>query len=162
MIKKNNRGSTLVEMLIYMGIFSILLVVFLQIFSMTLDSQKESQNTSSIAQDGKFIIARLSYDIPEAQTIVSPTLGGQDSILQLTKGSDTYTYGITNNNLTLTTGSEIDRLNSANTTVSNISFKRLGNSGGKNTIQVRFTITGIVLGNKNSDTETFQTTIGQR
>ena len=160
-MKKAN-GTTMVELLLYMGIFSMLLIIFLQIFSMTLDSQTESKSTSSIAQDSKFIISRLSYDLSLAQTINSPNLGSWGSTLQFTKNSVTYTYTLTNGNLTLTDNIETDRLNSLNTTVSNTSFKRLGNSNGKNNIQAQFTLTSIALCTSSPRTETFQATVGQR
>ena len=145
-----------------MGIFSILLVVFLQVFSLAIDSQNNSRNTSAISQDSKYFITRVSYDISRAQTIISPILGEESSILQFAIDGDTYTYSLANTDLTLAKNSEIYKLNSINTTVSNLTFKRFGNSTGKNAIQTQFTLTGVIQESIGLQTETFQTTIGQR
>jgi len=70
-IKKTQRGLTLVEMLLYMAVFSILLTVLLQIFFSALDVQLESKATSGVDQDGTYIMARLTYDIQRAQAVIT-------------------------------------------------------------------------------------------
>src|SRR6266568_6925831 len=92
---KNSRGSTLIEMLLYMGIFAILLVVLTQIFSAIIDVQLESESTSVVSQDAKFLLARLNYDIQQSQNVLIPSsLGSQASTLQITSASTNYTYGL--------------------------------------------------------------------
>src|SRR5438094_795700 len=91
--KKLEQGFTLIEFLMYIGIFSILLVALFQLFTTILDIQSESQATSSVDEDGKFILSRLSYDIQRTNAIVTPaSVGQQGSTLQLTIGGASYTY----------------------------------------------------------------------
>src|SRR5260221_6706185 len=70
-------GFTMVELLLYMGIFSILLVVLIQLFTSILSLHLEPQATSSVDQDGAAILSRLSYDIHKSASISSPTIGSQ-------------------------------------------------------------------------------------
>lgn len=161
------KGFSLIELLIYMGIFSILLISLLQFFGSILSVKFESEATSSVTEDGRYILARLSYDMRKATTVVTPTLGAQGPILHISGNSTDYTYEISGDNLQITNNTTltIDPLNSANTSVSSINFKQLGNTspGSKKTIQIIVVVKSkTIRQGGNIQTETFQTTIGTR
>lgn len=156
-------GFTLIELVLFMGIVTILLVVLTQIFGSVLDVQKESAAFSSVQQDGTVILNRLMYDITRADSVITPSsLGQKTTNLQFSAGGINYTYAILNGNLVLTDNIGTDQLNSYDSTVSNVSFLRLGNVGGKNTIQIAFTLTSRVQQAKGVEVRNFQTTIGLR
>src|SRR6266550_3490019 len=162
--KNLQSGFTLIEQLIYMGLLSILLAVFLQIFTSILDVHLESQATSSITQDGNYILVRLAHDIRLAQKVTSPSQGASsNSSLQIIDGATNYTYQLTGNNLTISVnGATPDNLNSVSTKVSSINFTNLGNnaSGLKNTVQIAVTLKSVTQRiNGKIQTETFQTTV---
>lgn len=164
-IFRNQKGFTLVELLLYMGIFSILIVALFQLLSSILDVQLESQSTAGVSQDGRFIVNRLSYDIQRSTSIISPSLGSQGQSMQLSDGTTTYSYTLTNGNLILTSTppGTVDELNSYNTSVSNINFLRLGNAGGlADTITVSFTLTSKIIRRGGAPSKNFKTTIGIR
>ena len=160
---KHNRGTTIVELLIYMGMFTIILSVLTAIFVTTVNIQLESEALSSVQQDGRYITARLFYDINRAQAITTPVLASQSANLNLTIGGLEYAYSIDgNSNFTITSNSVTDNLNSFNTSVSNLSFKQIGNTGGRNTVQVDFTITSKVKKDSGIESSDFHTTVGLR
>ena len=163
MNKKNSHGFTLIEMLLFMGIFMILLLVLTDIFSSSLELQKETESTSEVQQNVSFIINRLSYDISRADDIIIPASPGTvtDS-LQVLKNSDNQTYQLNNNQLILTDNIGSDRLNSMNTLISNLQFTRLGNENGKNTISVDFTVTGINIKKSGPESKSYNFTVGVR
>ncbi len=147
----------MVELLIYMGLFSIFIVVLTSIFFSTLDVQLSSGATSNVEQEGRFILARLTYDVHRASTITTPTA----SQLTLTIGGAGYTYVVTNGQLLLTTGSGSNTLNESDTSVSG--FHVIKSTGTKSTVQVAFTITAAGTGNQQTaEVRTYQTTIGLR
>ena len=49
---KRREGMTVIELLLYIGIFSILVVTLFELLSSILDVQLESQGSSGIDQDG--------------------------------------------------------------------------------------------------------------
>lgn len=158
-IIKKAHGTTLIEFLIYMGIFSILLLIFVQIFSIILDNQQESMSTTSVSQDGECIINRLAYDIGRTQSVTSPALlGVSGNTLNLTINGINFQYGLNNANLVLNN----DLLNGFNTSVSNLTFTRLGAQGAKDTIISRFTLTSKTKQQKGPEIKTFQITVGLR
>ena len=159
----SHRGFTLVELLISMGLLAIILSVLTSLFVSVIESQLESKSISSVDQDGRFILARLSYDIHRADNVITPsTLGGQGSTLQIAIGGITYTYGLNVNALEITNNQGTDRINSPNTTISNMSFTRLGNTlSGKNTIAIEFTITSTIT-HPRPEIRSYRTTVGIR
>lgn len=166
MRKSKNSGSTLVELLLYMVIFSILTVALFQLFVMIIETQLESQSTSSVLVDGQYILNRFNYDIKRAKNITSPLLGGQSSTLQLSIDTTTYIYTLTNGNLTVaTSGAQTsDQLNSTNTNVSDLIFVHLGDTQGNNvdTITISFDLNSNISRQGGPQTENFRTTFGLR
>lgn len=154
------KGYTVVELLLYMGLLSILLVVLLQIFTELIDLQLDTHDTSVVEQDSKFLLSRLLYDIHRADSVTTPgSLGANIDTLQLNIGSVQYVYQLQNGNIYLV-ATDSSQLNSIDTTVSNLSFTRVGNDTGKHQIRVSYTITS--KHTQNPDTKTVSTTIGLR
>ncbi len=158
------RGFTLIELLLTMGLMSILLLVLSQVFISILDLRLESEATDVVAQDGRYILSRLTYDLNRASAITIPaTQGGTGSQLQITISGVAHTYDVSGGNLTITTGGNSDSLDGYGTTVSNVSFTRLGNVNGKNTAQISFRLTSTIdTAGTGTNTRDFQTTVGIR
>lgn len=141
---KNNKGFTLVELLLYMGILSIFLSVLAAIFVTALDVGLESDATTSVQRDGTYILAKLAYDIHRASSISLPTsLGDQTNNLKIVVESVDYTYSLDGNgNFTLLNNLGTNNLNSYDSNVSHLLVKRLGNAGGiEDTLKINLTIT---------------------
>ncbi len=162
-ISNLNRGFTLVELIIYMGLLVIFLLVLSNIFASILDVRTESESISAVEQDGRFIMARLSYDINRASAVSTPaSLGGSGNSLTMVIGSVNYTYALSGSNLVLTNDLGTNNLNSSESTISSLSFQRLGNSGGKDTVKIQFTVNSVAQRDKGVETKTFYITGGRR
>ena len=160
---KNQKGSTFIETILYITIYSIILVIFLQMFTAIIDIQLESEARSSVHQDGRYILERLTYDIRRAESINTPSAPGeQSSTLQLVINGVNFTYNINNGYLTLTNDLGTDNLNSVETTVSGVNFTRLGGTVDKNTIKISLNLISKTLKRSGPQNETFETAIGLR
>lgn len=163
MTRKNNKGFTLVEMLIYMALLGIFLITLTDMFVAILNVKAESESTSAVEQDGRYILARLAYDVEKATAVTTPaSLGGNGSTLVLTIDGTTHSYSINADNLQLVDNLGTYNLNSSESKISSINFHRLGNSGGKDTIKINFTIDSATQSNKGVESRTFNTTVGRR
>jgi prepilin-type N-terminal cleavage/methylation domain-containing protein len=156
------KGFTLVELLIYMALVSIFLLVLLDVFTTTLNSKLSSESTSAISYDSRYILSKLSYDVNNADSVISPALGATGTSLQLTSGGVTSIYAITGGNLVKTVGGVSMSLNGTNTQLDSISFKNLGNAGGKPTIQVVYTVRSKIVVWGGTQTQVINTTVGTR
>lgn len=156
---KGQYGFTLVELLLYAGLFAILLVVLLQLFTSLISVQLESEATSSITQDGQYILAKLTHDISSSDAVILPvTPGASSSAMTLTIASSSAVYTLSQGNLLLGT----EKLNSYATSVSNFSVTRLTNANNQDSLEVSFILTSINTLTSGNKTETFQTTINRR
>jgi len=176
--KSSQKGITLIELLLYMGIFSILLGVLVQLFGTIVNVSLESQANSSVSQDGRYILSRITYDVRQADVtkITSPAVYGVQNpaiqVLQFTTIDGTiYKYWMSGNNLMLDNLTVIPntsyQVNSYGTSVSNLSFTRMKSttttSTPKNIITVSFTLTSTTIESGNRQrVGNFQTTIGTR
>jgi hypothetical protein len=156
------KGFTIIEFVIYCGLLFIFLSIMTGIFTQILDTQLVSESTNPLTQDSRYIFSRLTYDVGRANSIATPSaIGGQSSTLGLVIKGQSYSYAPVG--LTLTesdiTGSRV--LNSYATQVSDISFRRYGNVGGKPSIRVILTLTGVASASSGIRTKDFSTTIGQ-
>ena len=160
------RSYTLVELLVFMGIVSILLVVLSQVFASIIDVKLESESTSAIEQDGNYLLARFAYDIQNAQTINTPaSLGQNSSTLDISISGVSNLYSVNNGFLTVTNDYGVIQLNSVSTSVSNLDFLRLGNpsdTAREDTIRVSFTVTSRIVRSSGPEFKNFQTTVGLR
>jgi len=162
---KKQKGFSLVELLLYMGLFSILLASLMQLFGAIIAVRLESEATSAVLQDGRFILSRFAYDVKRSSTITAPILGTPGSELTITGPSINYTYKIVGDNLVLKDNltSTEEPLNSTDTKISSVTFAKLGSGGGKETVQIKITINSVAIRQGgNPETKTFQTTVGTR
>ena len=162
----SQKGVTIVELLLYMSILSVLLTILTSVFVSALDVQSESNAVSSVEQDGNYIIARLAYDVHRAQSINIPVSNGSPATdnFQIVVGGVNYTYSIdANNNLILTNNLGVNNLNNYGTSVSALSVQRLGNTGKvENTLKINFTVTSRTKRVSGFETKNFQTNLSLR
>ena len=171
MIGKNDHGFTLIELAIYGGLLGILLVILSEFFVALLNVQLVSSADTAVDQDGKYIVARMSYDFKRAKAILAPSLGQAAATVSATindAGTDyTYRYALTNTNLLLTVGaSAATPLNSDATKVTSFSVSRIGNSGqsgsAKDTLQISFTLQSVASTSSGRNQAQYQTTVSLR
>jgi type II secretory pathway pseudopilin PulG len=165
--KNITKGYTLIELIIYIGILALLLGVLTSIFTSIIGVQLESTSTSSVNQDGRYILSKLLYDVKSASSIVTPTTpGASGSSMQLTINSINYTYSKSaGNNLQVVNGStgEVNVLNSYDTSVSGLTFTRVGNGGSSDDIRVSYTLTSRTTEQAGvHETKSFTTTLGSQ
>lgn len=160
---KHGAGFTFVELLLYMGILALLLLVQTQIFTSVLGVRLESEANSEVAQDARYIMARLIYDINRAENITQPaTPSDQTDSLGLIINGELHTYSQSGENLLLTNNLETNNLNSYGSRISNLSFKRLGNQNGKNTVTVLLTLTSLTRKDSGYETRNIKFSSGLR
>lgn len=162
-LKNGQTGFTLVELLIYMGLLTILVLVFTEIFISIIDNQLGSKNTSNVADDGRYVYSRFIYDVERASQVTEPSdFGSTSATMRLVIDGQNYTYSLTDNNLVVTdlTGSHV--LNGEGSSISNLLFTKVGSPSAKDTIRINFTISGNITTRGISDQQTFQTTAGLR
>lgn len=157
------KGVTLIELVIYMGILSIILVVFIDMFALLFDKQLETESNSSVQQDSNYILSRLPYEFGRAQSIEIPaTAGATTSSLRLVIDAGIYDYRLFDNNLVMDHDGVTQQVNGYDTTVSNLTFQRLGENNQNDVVQIKFTLSSKAKKQSGSEVNQFSTTLGIR
>ena len=164
------KGYTLIELVIYMGLLGMLLVILSQFFIGALNVQLVSKADSAVEQDGAYLLQRLTYDLHRATAVTQPSLGQTVATLSATivdSGvNNSYIYTIDGENMMLTIAGSPVQLNSDQSTISNFSLSRIGNSGqlqtAKDTIRVAFTVKSKAITSSGAQSLDYQTTISLR
>jgi prepilin-type N-terminal cleavage/methylation domain-containing protein len=158
---KKLKGFTLIEMIISTAILSVLILVLSNAFGSLVDVQLESSAKSSVDQDGRYILSKLSRNVQDASAIVSPSAPGTSSSFTIKSSIDSlnYTYSVNNGNLQVVSSGAPINLNSYDTSISNMSFTRVGVGDNTDTLQVKFTIISKTLSNGAPKTKDYQTTL---
>lgn len=161
---KNQKGFTLIELVLYMGLFSIFLLVTLELFSSIFDIQVESQATSSVNTDGRYMVQKFTYDVGRASSILTPaSLGTASASLTLIIDGENINYYLDSGNLMLEneTAGTVDQINTSESSVSDLSFLTL-DGGGKDAVQVTFTLTAEAKRKGVDEVRIFKTSAGLR
>ena len=126
---KKKYGFTLVELLMVMGIMSILMIILFQVFGSILDLKLRSEATTYVAQDSRYLITRLTYDISRASDVTLPVELSSGSSLTLVIDGQNYVYSLDGNILKLSVGGGDNlALNGIGSKINTLTFTRFANT----------------------------------
>ena len=125
---KNRKGFTLLELLIYVTIFSIISVVLVNVFISLSRADGQSSAKSEVDSAIRFSNELLRQDIKNA-SIISVPASGSSSTLTLTRNAVTIVYDISNGILRRKEGNNNPvNLTDASIIVSTPTFARIENT----------------------------------
>ncbi len=150
--KRNEKGFTLLETMIYFALLSIILLIVVDLFFRISESSIESSSKNSVVIEGEYVLNRLSYDIhrfdsTSGDILLAPLDAGDTTPwLVMNIGGINYTYtsgSISTGEPSIVFGDlgvVSDRLTSNSVVDSDLTFTHIGNPGGKPTIKINFTL----------------------
>lgn len=160
---KNRPGITIAELVIYLGILSALLLVFVNMFAVLVNRQLETEGVSSSQYDSSYLLQRFTYDFGRAASIEIPSVPGSSSAsLRFISNGEVYEYSASAGALLRTSTGVSEELNSSETTIANPVFLRLGVGDNTDVIQIRFDITSKSKSTAGSEVVHFSTVLGLR
>jgi Tfp pilus assembly protein PilW len=148
----NKRGFTLLELVLYVSIASLVLMSTTGFFYLILQSQVKNQTVADVEQQGQSAMEVITQTIRNATGVNSPGIGASTSALSLANNDgakDPTVFDLANGALEIKEGTASPiNLTSDKVVVSNISFQNLSRSPANNSIRIRFTISHVNPGNK--------------
>lgn len=156
--RKNNKGASLIELIIYSGLLATVLTV-LYFFYAQVAWQKSIQVTETeIYTNGSRILFDLRQTIRNSSSVGTPVIGTADSSLILDSGNISY-YLDAEGRLVKEEASQQNRLTDSQVVVENLIFTHLGPSTLSSTIKISFTLRGKNLIEGKKREEDFQTAV---
>jgi len=146
-----------------MGILSIVLLVFIDLFISMSRLRTESDAVSNVQEDTGYLLNKFIYDIHQAKTITTPaTPLAQSNSLVMTINGTTYTYSSQSGNLNLNDSLTNYQMNGYDTTLTNLLFTRLGSGNAFDVIKINFTLRSRVKKQSGFETQSYETIVGLR
>lgn len=154
----SHSGTTVVELVLYMGLLSIFIMILFDLFAQILSTQTRSTGVSLVQTNGNFLLTKLTHDINQADSIITPAaIDATGSSMILKIGATNATYSVSGSRLLLSDASGSYYLNDIDTSVSDFLVKKIGNSTGRPGLQLFFTVSSNIVDNSNIKTKSFQT-----
>ena len=155
------RGMTLIELLLYTALLSIILTILYQLFIIS-----SFQRINEVVEDELYINARiimreLNQSVKNATAITVPAMGASGSTLSLSGGQIVYSVNA-QGVFIKTEGAATTDVGNGEALVESIAFYQLGPSTATPTVKVVFTLLGRHLQETGERRETFQTAITMR
>jgi type II secretory pathway pseudopilin PulG len=160
---RNQKGFTLVEMVLYVSLCSMILLALSTFLSFLLGSRVRSQSISEVNQQGFQVMHMMTQTIRNGRSITTPALGGASSTLSVitanallnptvfTSASGTMKIKEGSNNYISLTNKRV--------TVSNLLFENVSSSSStEKIIRISFTVDYLNLSGRDeySYTKTFK------
>ena len=144
---KDNKGFTLLELILYVSIAGAILLVTSIFLSTLLQSRIKNQTVSEVEHQGMQVMQLITQTIRNAESITFPTQGASGSSLTIDvvdSLDDPTTFDFLSGVIRITEGAggAIDLTNSR-ISASGFSFQNLSKAGTDGTIRIIFTLTHI-------------------
>lgn len=148
-----NKGFTLIETLVYLGLFGIIMVGVISVAYTTFESNGRQQTKALLQEEGDFLLAKLNWTLTGATStsVNLPILGNIGSTLDVTKstGSNPMCLTLVSGKMQTKRGSScaisagyVD-LNNSNVTVSSLIFGHRGSAAGTEWVDATITLTSL-------------------
>lgn len=169
---KKQQGSTLIEILLYMSLLTIILLIGTDILLQTGEFGLKTTSQSFFQEDTRFIGNRLTYEIHRAASVNIPAVlgdSGTTNKIAITVpvgfSTETREYELVGTDLIfrrLVSLTPSAKLNSNKVKVNSFSVTRLGNISSKPTLKILFELESVQKGKNGPIKKTFETVIGTR
>ena len=165
---RQQRGFTLIEMLLYIAILAIVAVTISSFIFMVYTSRIKTSTISEVEQQGEQTMSLITQNIRNSSSITSPVAGVSASSLTLVEYNGTLSPTVLNqsgNVIQIKEGAgAVVALCSNRVVVSGLSFQNISNSGSHGMVRIQFTLTHINSSNRNEYTysKTFTSTASLR
>lgn len=156
-----SRGFTLIELVIYAGLTSVMLTVWYQLFAVGGVQKMRDIVEDSLVVNADTAFYELTRTVQEATSVTVPALGGSSPVLQLDAGAVVYQVDA-NGILTRTEGGQTAAITNDDVVVDQVAFTHLGPSAESPTVTVELTLSGRHLLEGKQRTEIYRTGITVR
>ena len=132
------KGATLMEVVLYAAFVTATLLASGQFMLQILSEKARIAAMEDIASNADFALARINMHIRESDLVITPVVGGTDSVLSL-GGIATTTYMVNNGVLEEATETETLPLTTKSVTVSDLSVSEVAYSNAPSAIRIQMT-----------------------
>jgi Tfp pilus assembly protein FimT len=152
-IKRSQKGFTLVELVLYVSICSILLLAISSFLSFLLGARVRSQTITEVNQQGFQVMSLITQTIRNGRSIQIPSMGTSSSTLSVTTGNallNPTIFDLSSSTLEIKEGSKAAiPLTNSRVLVSGLTFQNVSSgSSTEKIVRISFTIDSVNQGGR--------------
>lgn len=140
-----HRGFTLVELLLYVAIASIIILTTSLFFASLLESRVKNQSIAEVEQQGVYVMQLITQTVRNAALIISPAEGASAGTLSadtITAGNNPTVFDLSAGTIRMKEGAAaVVPLTNTRLSGSGLTFQNLSRTGTPGTIRIQFTLT---------------------
>jgi len=142
---QSQKGFTLIELILYVGISSFILLVTFLFASQILEARVKAQAIAEVEQQGDWVVQTITQAIKNSKSpINSPTINGTASLLSLTMADTAKNptdFSLSNGAIIIGEANGVAlSLTNSNVVVSGLSFQNLSRTGTAGNIKFSFVV----------------------
>ncbi len=142
---KSLRGLSLIEMLLYVAISSVILLSLSLLLTFLLSQRVKNHSISDVNQQGLQVMQLITQTVRNARSIDNPLIGGTSSVLSMTMPDPLLSptvFDIVNGVVRIKEGSnEIIPLTNSHITISSLLFQNISSASSTDRIvRISFTV----------------------
>jgi prepilin-type N-terminal cleavage/methylation domain-containing protein len=150
---KNNPGFTLVELLLYVAISSIILLLASLFMSTLLESQVKNQTIAEVNQQGIQVMQTITQTLRNSSIINTPTIGISGATLSVNTNLSSTTpsvFDLSGGVIRIKEGSGATiSLTNSKVIASNLVFSNLSRTGTPGIVRISFNLSAVNNSNRN-------------
>lgn len=148
----NEKGMSLTEIIVYVGVFSLLVVGFVAFMVQLINVRSDSSNYNTISNEASNILEQIIYEVRHSDSfnVVSTQR------LEVDNGGNIMTYYLEDSIIKVSDGVDINNLSSDKVKITNLEFKDLTSINSSDLLKISFTI------EKGEISEDYQTAVHKR
>lgn len=142
---QNQSGFTLLELLLYTAIASIMVTAISTTFVLSIQSRIKNQTIAEVEQQGAAAMELITYEIRNADALVTPANAGDSgaSLVLTAQDSDTITIDVDGDDALQITDSgtaTTTEITSSRVNISGMTFTNLTPSGAPASVRIEYTV----------------------
>lgn len=143
-----NKGFSLIELLLYIAIVSIMMVVITSFFGTIVESSLRSQTINEVQQNSTQILNFITQNIRNASNINSPSTGNNATSMIITVSGSPIGFDLNSGNIRYT-ANPLDslptyvNLNSNRVTVTSLTFTNMTGGNSEGNIRIQMTLSRV-------------------
>lgn len=144
-LQQKKRGFTLIELILYVALVSLLLVALSGVVGMVLSARVKGQSIAEVEQQGLQAMHRITDTLRNAQGVTSPGAGASASSVTvdvLTIANDPTIFNLSSGILQMQEGTTpAVALTNSRVVVSSLTFQNLSQPSTPGSVRIQFTVT---------------------
>lgn len=140
-----NAGFSLVELLIYLGLVSVMLTAMATFIGIMIQSSVKNMVITTVDENGASLIDVIGQSIRNAESITLPAANSSSSAMTLdvvTPANDPTIFDLSNGVMQIKKGNAtVVQLSASQVIISNLSFYNVSRTGTPGSIKYQFTLT---------------------